>query len=69
MPRSSRERLLRHCDRTIGNIDKAFSHLRNMELEYSVWKRELPEELKIITFMLIAVQEKVHAYAETNLRA
>lgn len=69
MPRSSRETLLRHCDRMKGNIDKAFSHMQYMEAEYAKWERELPAEVKILAMMFLAVQEKIDEFADDTLRA
>ena len=69
MPRSSRETLLRHCDRMKGNLDKALAHLLEMEKVYGRWKKELPPDLKNLALMLLAVQETIDGFADDNLRA
>lgn len=69
MPRSSRETLLRHCDRMKGNLDKALRHTQEMEIVYSRWDKELPDDIKIIAMMCLGVQEKIEAFASEHLRA
>ena len=69
MPRSSRETLLRHCDRMKGNLDKALSHLQYMEKVYAKWGKELPADLKVLAMMYLAVQETIDRFADENLRA
>ena len=69
MPRSSRETLLRHCDRMKGNLDKALAHIAEMEIVYARWEKVLPPDVKVIALMLMAVQEKIDGFADANLRA
>ena len=69
MPRSSRETLLRHCDRMKGNLDKALAHTQEMEKVYGRWGKELPDAIKVLALMFLAVQEKIDEFADANLRA
>lgn len=69
MPRTARERNERHCNRMIGNLDKALDHLRTMEIEYLFWGKELPSEAKVIAMMLVATQEKLTEFIAAQLRA
>jgi len=69
MPRSSRETLLRHCDRMKGNLDKALAHVKEMEIVYARWDKALPSDVKVLAMMFLAVQEKIEQFATDNLRA
>ena len=69
MPRSSRETLLRHCDRMKGNLDKALKHIQEIQLTYARWGRSMPPEIETIAAMMVVTQEAIDRFANDNLRA